>query len=67
MLFLPDAAAAPMLTFMTESATIALAGCAHMPTLQRFGAVSMRMYAMAWAAAHRDILARRWAELNERG
>lgn len=77
-----------------------------MPTLQRFGAVSVRMYAddhrpshfhivgpdfqvlvrisdleviagearpaqiaeaMAWADAHRETLALRWAELNERG
>lgn len=77
-----------------------------MPTLQRFGAVSVRMYAddhrpphfhivgpefqvlvriadltviagearpaqiadaMAWAVAHQETLARRWAELNERG
>ena len=77
-----------------------------MPTLQRFGAVSLRMYAddhrpphfhivgpdfqvlvrlsdlaviagearpaqvaaaMAWAAEHRETLALRWAELNERG
>ncbi|MDX7953724.1 DUF4160 domain-containing protein [Lichenihabitans sp. Uapishka_5] len=77
-----------------------------MPTLKRFGAVSVRMYAddhrpshfhivgpdfqvlvrisdleviagearpaqiaeaMAWAVAHRETLALRWAELNERG
>lgn len=77
-----------------------------MPTLRRFGAVSLRMYAddhrpphfhlvgadfqvlvrlsdlmviagearsaqiaeaMAWARAHREVLALRWAELNERG
>jgi hypothetical protein len=77
-----------------------------MPTLQRFGAVSLRMYAgdhrpphfhivapdfqvlvrisdlqviegvarpaqiaeaIAWARAHRESLARKWAELNERG
>jgi hypothetical protein len=77
-----------------------------MPTLQRFGAVSMRMYAddhrpphfhivgpefqvlvriadltviagearpaqiadaMAWAATHQEMLALKWAELNERG
>ena len=76
-----------------------------MPTLQRFGRVSIRMYAddhrpphfhivgpdfqvvvaiadlriiagtarrrqfaeaMAWAEAHRDMLARKWAELTER-
>ena len=76
-----------------------------MPTLQRFGAVSLRMYAddhrpphfhvvgpdfqalvrisdlaviagdarsaqiataMAWAAEHREALALKWAELNER-
>lgn len=77
-----------------------------MPTLQRFGAVSLRMYAddhrpphfhvvgpdfqvlvriadlaviagearpvqiaaaLAWAAEHREALALKWAELNERG
>ena len=77
-----------------------------MPTLQRFGAVSVRMYAddhrpphfhivspdfqvlvrisdlrviegearpaqiaeaIAWARAHRESLALKWAELNERG
>ena len=77
-----------------------------MPTLQRFGAVSVRMYAddhrpphfhiigpdfqvlvrisdltviagearaaqfaeaMAWAIDHRESLALKWAELNERG
>ena len=77
-----------------------------MPTLQRFGAVSLRMYAddhrpphfhvvgpdlqilvrlsdlaviagearlaqiataMAWAAEHREVLALKWVELNERG
>lgn len=77
-----------------------------MQTLQRFGAVSVRMYAddhrpphfhivgpdfqvlvrvsdlmviagearpaqiadaMTWAAAHREMLALKWAELNERG
>jgi hypothetical protein len=77
-----------------------------MPTLHRFGAVSVRMYAdahrpphfhivgpdfqvlvrisdlaviageatrnqiaeaMEWARAHRDMLALKWAELNERG
>jgi len=77
-----------------------------MPTLQRFGAVSIRMYAddhrpphfhivgpdfqvllrisdlaviagearqsqiaeaIAWAREHRHALARKWAELNERG
>ena len=77
-----------------------------MPTLQRFGAVSVRIYAgdhrpphfhivapdfqvlvriadlrviegvartaqiaeaIAWAQAHRESLARKWAELNERG
>jgi hypothetical protein len=60
-----------------------------MPTLQRFGAVSVRMYAddhrpphfhiagearpaqiaqaMTWARAHREGLAFKWAELNERG
>ena len=77
-----------------------------MPTIQRFGSVSVRMYAddhrpphfhivgpdfqvlvrlsdltviagearanqmaaaMAWARAHREELARKWAELNERG
>ena len=77
-----------------------------MPTLQRFGAVSLRMYAddhrpphfhivgpdfqvlvrisdltviagearaaqiaaaMRWAGTHREALALKWAELNERG
>lgn len=77
-----------------------------MPTLQRFGAISVRMYAddhrpphvhivgpdfqvlvrlsdltviaggsrpariaeaLAWAEAHREMLALRWADLNERG
>jgi hypothetical protein len=62
-----------------------------MPTLHRFGAVSVRMYAddhrpphfhivapdfqvlvriseaIAWARAHRESLALKWAELNERG
>lgn len=77
-----------------------------MPTIQRFGSVSVRMYAddhrpphfhivgpdfqvlvrlsdltviagearanqiaeaMAWARAHREELALKWAELNERG
>jgi len=77
-----------------------------MPTLQRFGSVSVRMYAddhrpphfhivapdfqvlvrisdlaviagearptqiaeaVAWAQAHQEMLALRWAELNERG
>lgn len=77
-----------------------------MPTLQRFGAASLRMYAddhhpphfhivgadfqvlvriadlaiiagearksqiaeaMAWAATHRETLALKWVELNERG
>ena len=77
-----------------------------MPTIQRFGSVSVRMYAddhrpphfhivgpdfqvlvrlsdltviagearanqmaaaMAWARAHSEELARKWAELNERG
>ena len=77
-----------------------------MPTLQRFGSVSVRMYAddhrpphfhivapdfqvlvrisdlsviageatgkqiaeaLEWARAHRELLALRWAELNERG
>ena len=71
-----------------------------MPTLQRFGAISVRMYAddhrpphfhivspdfqvrslanpkfapaqiaeaIAWARAHRESLALKWAELNERG
>jgi Domain of unknown function (DUF4160) len=64
-----------------------------MPTLQRFGAMSVRMYAddhqvlvrisdlrviegearpaqiaeaIAWARAHRESLALKWAELNER-
>jgi hypothetical protein len=78
----------------------------HMPILQRFGAVSIRVYAddhrpphfhivapdfqvlvrisdlvviagearaadlaeaLAWARAHRETLALKWAELNERG
>ena len=77
-----------------------------MPTLQRFGSVSVRMYAddhrpphfhivapdfqvlvrisdlsviageatakqiaeaLEWAGAHRELLALKWAELNERG
>jgi Domain of unknown function (DUF4160) len=77
-----------------------------MPTIQRFGSVSVRLYAddhrpphfhivgpdfqvlvrlsdltviagearanqmaaaMAWARTHREELARKWAELNERG
>jgi hypothetical protein len=77
-----------------------------MPTIQRFGAVSVRMYpddyrpphfhivapdfqvlvrisdltviagkarphqiaeAMTWASAHRELLALKWVELNERG
>ncbi len=77
-----------------------------MPTIRRFGAVSLRVYAddhrpphfhmvapdfqvlvrisdlaviagearpaqiaeaIAWARAHRESLARKWAELNERG
>jgi hypothetical protein len=64
-----------------------------MPTLHRFGAVSVRMYAddhrpphfhivapdfqvlvriadlqvIAWARTHRESLALKWTELNERG
>ena len=48
-----------------------------MPVLQRFGSVSVRMYAddhrpphfhiVAPAQSHQEALALRWTELNERG